>query len=263
MKLESLFQPSSIGVIWFLLVLYVSYGAYLVFTQERIVYQPTPQDFVGCREFRDAEKVAHQGTRMYFKDNGPRIVVLYHGNYGSACDRGLLARIFEQAGYSYLVVEYAGYSNDPERPTHERVKKDTENVVAYLGTKNFSKIVVAGESIGVGSAAYHASLMPPQRLLLISSFTRLSRIAHEHFWYYPTSLFVKDPFDASEFLADFTGELQLIHGEKDDIVPLSLGQELFESLTSSRKEMVIIPESGHNDLFTFTETYQTIADFLK
>lgn len=200
---------------------------------------------------------------MYFKDNGPRIVVLYHGNFGSACDRSFYAGVFERAGYSYLIPEYAGYSNDVVNPSHDRIKRDVPHVVDFLRTKNFSEVVVVGESIGDSFAAYHAALLSPQKLLLISPFKDLAAIARVHFWYYPTSLLVKNPFDNVASLEKFPGEVRLIHGDKDDIIPLALGQEFFKELATTRKEIVVIKNAGHNDLFAFPETYQAIEEFLK
>ncbi len=253
-----LFRPLA-----FFLVPYIAFGAYLAFSQEQIVYQPYPQDFVSCAEFSSAEKINYQGTRMYFKDNGPRLVVLYHGNAGSACDRIYLAELFEQAGYSYLLPEYAGYSNDIAKPSHELIKKDVQNVVAFLGERNFAEVVVVGESLGSSFASYHTSLAPPHKLLLITSFTNLTDIARSEFWFYPVSFLVKDLFDNAHLLTDFRGSVLLLHGEKDNIIPLKLGQKLFTELVVSRKEIIIIPDAGHNDLFWFSETAQAIRDFLK
>jgi len=249
--------------LWIFLITYVAYGAYLVFSQERITYQPTPQDFATCAELVHVEQVTYEGTRMYFKDNGPHVVVLYHGNYGSACDRAFLAELFEEAGYSYLLPEYAGYSNDIVKPSHERIKKDVEHVTAFLKEKNFSEVVVVGESVGTRFATYHVSLAPPQKLLLISPFSSLTDIAQHAFWYYPVSFLMNDPFDNARLIGDFPGKVVLLHGEKDDIIPLNLGQKLFDGLATPNKDLIVIPTAGHNNLFAFPETWQVIRDFLK
>ena len=259
----SLYDKNSLAAVWFFVVFYVVYGIFLTVRQESIIYQPSPQDFSTCPNLVQAEKITHGGTRMYFKDNGPRVAVLYHGNFGSACDRAFIAGLFEQAGYSYLLPEYAGYSNDNGKPSHERIKKDVEHAVDFLRTRNFSEVVVVGESVGDRFASYHASLLPPKKLLLISSFTTLVDIAREAFWFYPISLLVRDEFDNAHLLEDFQKEVVLLHGDKDDIIPLALGQKLFAQLTTPHKKMILIPGAGHNDLFAFPETYQAIDDFLK
>jgi hypothetical protein len=100
------------------LVFYLGFGTFLTLRQEHVVYLPFPQDFTTCPAFSAAEKVSHQGTRMYVSNLHMPTVVLYHGNAGSACDRYFYADLFSLAGYGYIIVEYAGYSNDPTPTTH-------------------------------------------------------------------------------------------------------------------------------------------------
>ena len=128
-------------------IFYVAFGVYLTLQQEQIIYQPFPQDFFNCPALREAKPITYQGTRMYANvaSNTPT-AILYHGNAGSACDRAFYTTLFETAGYGYLLVEYAGYSNDPLPPSHERIKQDVHNVIAYLEQENLTDVAVIGEN---------------------------------------------------------------------------------------------------------------------
>ncbi len=244
------------------LVFYVFFGMYLYLNQEKIVYQPFAQDFNSCPEFSEAEKVSYQDTRMYIRRSGAEpVVVLYHGNAGSACDRAFYADLFAGAGYGYVIVEYAGYSNDTKIPTHERVKQDVEHVVSYLENQDVESVIIVGESIGTGAAAYHASIAPPEKLLLISPFTDLRAIARSRFWFYPTSILVDNAFNNVTALDEYRGGLTIIHGTKDTIIPHNLGNQLFQSVQVN-KNLVSVEGAGHNDLFLFEDTYTALSEFL-
>ena len=243
-------------------IFYISFGAFLAIFQESIVYYPNSQDFRSCADFQNAEKVDYKDTRMYIKDTEKPTIVLYHGNAGSACDRSFYADIFTQAGYGYIIVEYAGYSNDSQKPSHELIKYDVQNVLAYINENHISRITVVGESIGTGIASYHASLQSPDKLLLISPFTTLADMAKKRFWFYPTSVLVNNAFDNTVALKQYRNPITIIHGNKDSIIPLKLGQKLFDSLQTEKK-FVIIDGGGHNDLFLYPETYTTITNFLE
>jgi hypothetical protein len=243
------------------IVFYISFGMFLTFNQEKIIYQPSAQDFAACLNFIKAEKITHQGTRMYVSATTGPMVVLYHGNAGSACDRGVYAAQFTQAGYGYIIVEYAGFGNDTKRPSHELIKQDVKNVISYLESIKMEKLVVVGESIGTGFASHHASLAPPEKLLLISPFTNLSDIAKERFWFYPTSLLVDNALDNVEALKNYRGKVVIIHGTKDSIIPYQLGQGLFTSIPTE-KEFISIVGASHNDLFTLEQTYTAMQEFL-
>lgn len=243
------------------LIFYISFGALLTANQERIVYQPSAQDFEACNTFPDATTVTHQGTRMYVADPHKPVAVLYHGNAGSACDRGFYGDLFSEAGYGYIVVEYAGYSNDPEPPSHDRIKQDVVNVIDYLKTNGITDVTIVGESIGTGVAAYHTALAPPEKLLLLSPFTDLHAVARTQFWFYPADLLVENAFDNVQSLRDYSGQVTIIHGAKDTIIPKRFGQTLFDQL-STEKEFITIPEAGHNDLFHYPKTYEVLRAFL-
>lgn len=241
---------------------YIYFGVFLAFNQERIIYQPWPQDFEMCEAFKDAEKVTYNDTRMYVQKGEKGVVVLYHGNAGSACQRDLYAKLFVQAGYGYIISEYAGYSNDPSKPTHERIKQDVQNVVSYLQENNFTNVLVVGESIGTGMASYHASLQAPQKLLLLSPFASLADIAKRKFWFYPSSLMVDNAFDNTQLLSKYSGHVVIVHGDTDTIISQKSGIQLYESLPTQQKEFISIQDQGHNDLFDSSTTYETIVSFL-
>jgi fermentation-respiration switch protein FrsA (DUF1100 family) len=46
-----------------------------------------------------------------------------------------------------------------------------------------------------------------------------------------------------------TSPLLVIHGEEDQVIPLSNGQRLFELSPSEDKTFLPVPGAGHNDLF--------------
>lgn len=240
---------------------YLTVGVLLTVFQDKVIYQPGIQDFATCFNFSDAEKVTYNGTRMYIQNPDKPLVVLYHGNAGSACDRKIYADIFTKAGYGYVVVEYTGYSNDPRIPSHETIKADVKNVVDYLASQHLTDITVVGESIGTAIASYHTSLSAPKKLLLISPMSSLADVASDRFWFYPTNLLVDNAFDSVTLLQPYQNPVTIIHGNSDSVIPYKLGEKLFVSL-STQKEFVTIQGGDHNDLFNYSETYDAINSFL-
>ena len=262
MKHTKIMKKMIISGLILITVIYISFGVYLTVSQERFMYNPSPQDFESCEKFTEAEKINHLGTRMYVKlyDNRPT-VVMYHGNAGSACDRYFYADLLTEANYGYIIVEYAGFSNDTQRPTHKLLKRDVENVISYLKEKDISDVFIIGRSIGTGVATYHTLLAQPNKLLLISPFTNLSDTAGIQYWYYPTSILVDNAFDNVENLKNYSGKVTIIHGTADKIIPYKLAEDLFQSL-SGEKDIVPIDGGNHHNLFTFNETHEAINKFL-
>jgi pimeloyl-ACP methyl ester carboxylesterase len=242
---------------------YISYGLVLTLMQESIIYQPWPQDFTACSALADATAVTHNGTRMYVEHGERGLVVLYHGNAGSACDRAFYVREFQRAGFGYVLVEYAGYSNDERKPTHDLIKQDVRNVVSYLQDHPAPRTVVVGESIGTGAASLHTALQAPDHLVLIAPFASLSDMAQRKFWFYPSRWLVDNAFDNVSLLQTYQGPVTIIHGDNDMIIAQKSGLLLFEQLTTTQKEFVSLSGYGHNDLFMSPEPFLILGMILR
>jgi len=245
------------------IIFYITFGTLITVYQEKMIYQPSKQDFNNCSFFGNDKRVIENGTQMYYYNPGKEnLVILYHGNAGSACDRAYWAQYFTNNGYAYLIPEYYGYSNGVEEPSHQLIKKDVENVIQFIKDKNFKSVIVIGESIGTGMAVYHASLSPPDKILLVSPFSSVLDIARKKFWFYPVSILVDNAFDNVDLLSKYSGYVTIVHGDKDEVIDLSLGKKLFESLSSVKKKFVTIKGSGHNNIFDYSEMDDTLNSFL-
>lgn len=241
---------------------YLLGGILLFIFQRDFTYYPSPQDFNNCPAFQEAEKITWQNTRMYVKQNSDRWVIVYHGNAGSACDRNYFLKYLNGTDYSYIFVEYAGYSNNKTSPSQMALTKNVADVIDYLKTKHSSKVVVIGESLGSALASYHSTLAQPNKLMLISPFNKLADEAQSHFWFYPVKFMLTDKYPIEEWLNN-TDNIVVLHGTNDMVIPITLAKKLFENLSATNKNFVEVPSAGHNDMYNFQLTENTINSFLK
>lgn len=263
MTRRKLFVHAVFRLLIIAIAVYVITALMLFFNQRSYIYFPDNTDFYACAYFTDEKKIEHNGTRMYYGENGERLVVLYHGNAGSACDRALYASYFDTHNISYLLVEYAGYAGDRREPSRELLFKDVENVIDFLSSTQYKILAVLGESVGGGIATHHASLQAPDKLVLISPFTRLSDVAKTHYPWYPVKLALREEYDNLSPIADFSGELLVIHGTADEIVPYTMGKRLYNAAAkTSQKEFMTIENAGHNDLYAHDELFEKIVEFV-
>lgn len=260
-------KNSNKKIIRVIILVYLGFGAFIFVSQRSMIYHPnlTKNDFYDCPAFDDSKKIDTNGTRAYYKHASEKIVVVYHGNAGSACDRSYLKSAFDDHGYSYLFVEYAGYGGDAKKPSRELLFRDAENIVSFLRTKNYMEVVLFAESIGSGVASYHTTLMPIDKILFIAPFDTLMNVARAKFLGYPVFLFEKfskENYDNLALLRDYEGDLRIVHGARDNVIPFKHGKALFENIDIPNKELIVIDEAGHNDMYTFKKTWKSISDFL-
>lgn len=248
-------------IIW-IIVIYVLFGLYLFFFQRNFIYYPTKQDFYACPSFSDSQKIEFKGTRFYYKKNSEKLAVFYHGNAGSACDRGYIKKIFSERDYSFIIAEYAGYSNDTRKPSQDLILEDARNINEFITETSYSRLIILGESIGSSVAAYHASISQADKVLLLSPFNSLREFAKSYYPLYPVRFLLKENYPSEEWLKRYKGEVMIIHGTDDSIVPIELAKKLYKSIPSA-KEFIEIEGAGHNNLFLFNNTQESIKKFLE
>ncbi len=244
------------------LIVYILFGLYLFLAQGRMVYFPSKQDFSHCEGFEEYEKVEFKETRFYELQKNKDLVIFYHGNAGSACDRAFLKPLLEKSGKSVIVMEYAGYSNHNHRPSKKLILQDVKNIVEYTKQQQYQTITVLGESVGTGAAAYHSSISSNVRLFLLSPFTSMTDLAPWLFKVYPLKLLMTQNYDNREYLKNFRGEIFIIHGSEDTIIAPIISRNLFDSLATHQKQYHLVAGAGHNDLYSFEDTKVNISAFL-
>jgi pimeloyl-ACP methyl ester carboxylesterase len=241
---------------------YVVFGVVLYFYQSHFIYFPSQKDFNDCPGFADSQKISWQGTRMYVKNTSDKWVVFFHGNAGSACDRTFMKSQFEKFNYSYIFVEYAGYSNDPRKPSEKLLTQDAKNAVEYLATQHPATTAIIGESLGTAMATYAATILNPDKLILISPFNNLPSAASLSLPMYPVNVMIKDTYPTDQWINNLQNVI-IIHGDQDTTIPIALGRKLFNNIASDKKEFIEIPDAGHNDIYSFPGTIDAIHNALQ
>lgn len=247
-----------------IVLVYLGLGIYLYIFQTRYIYfpnLPTPQNFYICEHFPKTKMIDHNGTRMYYteKPGSDTLVIFYHGNGGSACDRSHIAHHINALNVSFIFVEYGGYAGDTQTPSEKVIFQDVENVVAFSKTISPPRTVVIGESIGSGPSLYQTTIAPVDSLILISAFTRIDDVAAKHYPYFPVRLLMHDTYDNISRVANYKGDLILIHGKNDRIIPDTHSTSLFNASLSTSKELILIEKAGHNDISNYLETFNAIT----
>jgi hypothetical protein len=250
-------------VIIVFILAYLVVGWYIYFYQNNFVYFPTKQDFISCSGFKESEKININGTRAYFEKNSDKLIIFYHGNAGSTCNRDYLKNKFKNLGFSTLFVEYTGFSNDTKKPTKELLMNDVLNMDQFLKTVKFNKIIIIGESLGNALAIYHSTLTRVDKLLLISPFYKMEDLARNNFGIYPIKLILRENYDNGQLInKSKANKIRIIHGTDDDIISLDQAKKLFDEIKISDKDLLKIDKAGHNNIYTFEETNKNIDNFL-
>ncbi|MBT5264118.1 MAG: alpha/beta hydrolase [Rhodospirillaceae bacterium] len=178
------------------------------------------------------------------------VVVIFHGNAGHIGHRGYKARGLADAGYGVLLASYRGYGGNPGRPSESGLIADGRAWLDHLEHEGIAarSIILYGESLGTGVAVSMAAERETGAIVLEAPFTSILEIARKRYWFVPVAWLLKDPFDSMARIAKVTAPLLILHGERDDLIPVTHGRQLFVAATEP-KTLKLYADSGHNDVF--------------
>jgi pimeloyl-ACP methyl ester carboxylesterase len=193
-------------------------------------------------------------------------LLLCHGNAGNVGDRVLHATLLTAAGFDVLLFDYRGYGRSSGRPSEEGTYRDARAALTCLLEQpgvDPTRVFYLGESLGGAVALDLALERPPAGLVLLSAFTGVRELGALHYPFLPAAL-IPDAYPALRRARELRAPLLVLHGDRDDIVPLSHGKALFEAASEPR-HMHVFPGVGHNDLVAFagTELARVIATWVR
>ena len=239
--------------------------ALLYFPSRPIIETPDPAGL----DYRDLTLETDDGERLHGWWIGARAgalghLLLCHGNAGNVGDRVVHAGLLTAVGFDVLLFDYRGYGRSSGSPSEEGTYRDARAALACLLEQpgvDPARVFYFGESLGGAVALDLALERPPAGLLLLSAFTGVREMSRLHYPFVPAVL-VPDVYPTLRRMHELHAPLFVLHGERDEIVPLSQGRALFEAAPGP-KRMHVFPGLGHNDLVPLagTELAREIASW--
>jgi fermentation-respiration switch protein FrsA (DUF1100 family) len=176
------------------------------------------------------------------------LILYFHGNAGSLRYRADRFRALIDDGYGLVALSYRGYGGSTGSPSEAGMIADAQAAYAFARAHAPAERIVAfGESLGTGVAVALAATQRIGRLVLEAPFTSAVDVGARTYWFLPVRLLMKDAFRSDDIIGKVTAPLLILHGERDQVVPIALGERLF-SLAHEPKRFVRFPEGTHVDL---------------
>jgi pimeloyl-ACP methyl ester carboxylesterase len=147
--------------------------------------------------------------------------IVFHGNAGHAGHREYYARTLAALGVRVILAEYPGYGPRDGKLGEESLVSDAAETIDLVSRTFWQPILVVGESLGAGVAAYHYPWLP-------------------------VGLLLRNHYDSVAHLAAFQRPIFVVLAERDRTVPARFGQALYDALPS-RKRLVVVPGVDHTE----------------
>lgn len=177
------------------------------------------------------------------------IVLICHGIGETVQHWYSVQQLLAANGVTSLVFDYSGYGNSSGAFRARQSETDAESAFRVLERLAAPlPISLLGFSLGSGIAAAVLPRVPAKSLLLCAAFTSIRDAARGVGMFGILAYATPVIWDSAESLRSCEIPVQIVHGEKDRLFPVTMASAL-KAACSSRAELVIVPSVGHNEPF--------------
>ncbi len=248
---------------WSLLILAAGYIVLMVamyLAQRGLMYFPekvrTPPAEAGLAAAEEVPLDSADGTHVIAwhmppRDNDRPVWLYFHGNGGALRYRVDRFRELTAQGDGLVALSYRGYAGSGGHPSESGLIDDAR--AAYdFAVKRYGaeRVVLWGESLGSGVAIALASERPVARVVLEAPFLSTVAIAASVYPFLPVRLLMKDQFRSDLRVAKVKAPVLVLHGDRDQVVPIASGEALYKLITAP-KRFVRIAGGEHETLSRF------------
>ncbi len=203
--------------------------------------------------FHDITFSTEDGLQLHgwwLPSDTPETLLWCHGNAGNVTHRLDLFQYLAALDIQILLFDYRGYGKSEGQPNEEGLYRDAEAAYRFLTEdRNIptDDIYLFGRSLGGAVATKLASDVNAGGLILESTFTSIPEMSNASMPIPYLYLLLRTKMDSQSRIHNVTEPALHLHGQRDEVIPMSLGRRLFEQSTEP-KAWVEFPEAGHDNV---------------
>jgi pimeloyl-ACP methyl ester carboxylesterase len=249
-------------------VLLVGLACLVVLFQDRFIYFPLRYSWTQTEEAKlagvqEVRFLTSQGNQAAFfwrnedSKTAPKIIWLLFGGNGDVALAWIgLIRTFAGSQNGFLLIDYPGYGICEGKPNPRTILESSERALQSLLEKkgwNLDAVTlgVLGHSLGGAAALQFAAKNPVRKILVVSTFTTMDDMVRAQMCI-PLGYLLRHRFDNIASLKTIllqaeVPEIEIIHGQADEIIPAKMGRAL-ANLDPSRIKFSEIAGARHNEI---------------
>ena len=232
------FKKTLVQLILIIFFIYILILVFLYFYQRNLLYHPNENNYSGDKISVDIKKVTiltsdniellgwyHEKNIEDFKT-----IIYFHGNAGSLENRIHKLNHFHEMNVNFLIIAWRGFSGNNGNPSEQGLYVDGKSAIDWLIKKGVDEknLILYGESLGTGVATHLAQNRSFAGVILETPFTSMIDAVKIFYPYIPVNLLLKDKFENYKKIKNVKLPILVMHGEKDQIVPFSMGKKIYE-----------------------------------
>jgi uncharacterized protein len=224
---------------------YLGFCFYLYLFQRSFIYFPT-----AAAEGVTAEEIwignEQEKIRVWRLHGSRPDAILYFG--GNAEDVSYNTAEFREwfPQHAVYFVNYRGYGGSSGSPGEAAFYSDAQAVFDFVAGKH-ETVSLIGRSLGAAVAIHLATRRDVARVALVTPFDSLRSLASEFYPIFPTSILLKDTYDAIGLAGRVRVPALVMVAEHDEIIPRHSSERLAGALGGPHV-IRVVEGTGHNTI---------------
>ena len=252
------------------------------FIEKKLVYYPnkgndsTTPDAYGLQyddvTFRTEDGLNLNGWFVPGKKSSPddnlHTLLWFHGNAGNINRRlDNIKMLHDRVPANVFIIDYRQFGKSEGKISEQGTYLDAKAALSYLHSRkdiNNEKIIFFGRSLGSAVAVDLAVKEKCCALILETPFTSIKEMGKKLYPFLFMSLhFLRTKYDSLSKISKIKVPTLIMHGDKDELVPIEQGKMLYEK-ANEPKEFYTIPGAMHNDTHIVggEEYFDVIKNFI-
>jgi len=182
----------------------------------------------------------------------------FHGNAGNISRRvENIKLLHDNVNVSIFIFDYRGYGRSGGVASEEGTYRDGAAAIELLRQRygvGPNKLIIFGRSLGAAVAVEMATRVQSLAVILETPFTSVRDVARDKLPFLPLGPLLKTRYDVVEKIRKLRSPLLVLHGDRDEVVPFSHGQRVFDAAPQP-KWFYAIAGAGHNDTYLVVDPY--------
>jgi pimeloyl-ACP methyl ester carboxylesterase len=225
-------------------LIYLGLCAVLFLFQRSLIYFPQPRSL---GKAAPTITLAVDGADLVITVRphaGPHALIYFGGN-AEDVSHSLASFSAAFPDYALYLAHYRGYGGSSGKPSEASLVADALALFDKVQTDH-KQVVVVGRSLGSGVAVQLASRRTVERLVLVTPYDSIQKLATKQFPYFPVRWLLQDKFESWKYAPLITAPTLLIAAEEDEVIPLASSEALLKSFRDGVAALKVIPGTGHN-----------------
>ena len=254
-------KRSAMGILTTVILIYIGFCGYLYLAQRSFIYFPTPESQnVMAEDLRlDFDGATLQIWRLAAEKE--EAVIYFGGNAEDVAQNlGQFSSIFPDK--AIYLVNYRGYGASTGTPSEAAIVSDAQAIFDHISLAH-SSISVVGRSLGSGVAMFLAATRNAERMVLVTPYDSIAKLAQSSFPIFPVSAILKDRYDSLSHASSISIPTLILIAERDEFIPMKSSRNLAAALDSSITTVNVIENATHNTIQNFGQYTAALGEFLQ